>query len=86
MPFIERNEGAVAGLYRQCQYPGQEFLPDDDAEVIDYLTPKYSDLRRKSMSNGGYGTWREQLEMINEQGFGVWHSHCSSVKTNIPKT
>jgi hypothetical protein len=38
MPFIERKDGKIAGLYhnRQDGYAEEE-LPDDNAEVVAYL-------------------------------------------------
>jgi hypothetical protein len=40
MPYVERREGVVVGLYANAQ-PGyaEEFLADDDAEVIAFQTP-----------------------------------------------
>ena len=40
MPYVERNAGAVVGLYANPQ-PGyaEEFLVDDDAEVLAFRNP-----------------------------------------------
>jgi hypothetical protein len=40
MPYVERREGKIAGLYANPQ-PGyaEEFLADDHAEVVAYLNP-----------------------------------------------
>ncbi|WP_342714455.1 hypothetical protein AAFG22_14865 [Bradyrhizobium sp. B024] len=40
MPYVQRNEGAVCGVYANLQ-PGfaEEFLADDDAEVVAFLNP-----------------------------------------------
>lgn len=51
------------------------------------ITPEktWQEKRRASIAEGGYGTWQEQLEMINEQGLEAWQAHCAQVKLNIPK-
>ncbi len=40
MPYVERRAGIVVGLYENLQ-PGyaEEFLADDDAEVVAFRTP-----------------------------------------------
>lgn len=40
MPYVQRNEGVVVGLYANLQ-PGyaEEFLADDSPEVVAYLNP-----------------------------------------------
>lgn len=40
MPYVQRNAGKVCGIYANAQ-PGyaEEFLPDDSAEVLEYLNP-----------------------------------------------
>lgn len=45
----------------------------------------YADKRRQSIEKGGYGSWNEQLEMMNEQGFEAWQAHCAAVKARFPK-
>jgi len=40
MPYVERVEGPIRGLYAALQEGyAEEFLPDDDAEVIAFLVP-----------------------------------------------
>lgn len=40
MPYVERVEGTIRGLYAALQEGyAEEFLPDDDAEVVAFLTP-----------------------------------------------
>lgn len=40
MPFVQRIDGRVVGLYANPQESyAEEFLPDDNAEVIAYLNP-----------------------------------------------
>lgn len=40
MPYVKRTAGVVTGLFRRLQ-PGivEEFLPDDDAEVMAFRNP-----------------------------------------------
>jgi hypothetical protein len=51
MPYVERREGVVFGLYANAQ-PGyaEEFLADDDADVFAYLNPPvpFRDIPRPS--------------------------------------
>jgi hypothetical protein len=51
MPYVKRENGAIAGLLLNPQ-PGyaEEFLADDDAEVVAYLTPPapFRDIPRPS--------------------------------------
>jgi hypothetical protein len=51
MPYIERREGVIFGVYANLQ-PGyaEEFLADDDAEVVAYLNPPppFRDIPRPS--------------------------------------
>jgi len=55
MPYIQREEGRIVGLFNLAQ-PGiaEEFLADDDAEVVAYRTPAPSPL--------------DQLEALITQG------------------
>ena len=57
-------------------------------ETIDDYIPleeSYIDKRVKSLSDGGYGTIKEQLEMIGELGMTDFKNHIKSVKTRHPK-
>ena len=45
----------------------------------------YKQKRQQPLSENGYGTPTEQLEMMNEQGFTAWQAHCAEVKTRFPK-
>lgn len=35
--FVERDNGNIVGLYRRPQYEGQEFLSENDQEIIDHF-------------------------------------------------
>ena len=45
----------------------------------------WQELRQASIADGGYGTIPEQMEMIGEQGIGVFQAHIASVKLTIHK-
>lgn len=45
----------------------------------------YAEKRKQPISEGGYGTWQKQLEIMNEQGFEAWQAHCAEVKARFPK-
>jgi hypothetical protein len=45
----------------------------------------YAQKRMQSIAQGGYGSWNEQMEMMNEQGFEAWQAHCAAVKARFPK-
>ena len=45
----------------------------------------WQELRQASIADGGYGTIPEQMEMIGEQGIGVFQAHIASVKGAIRK-
>ena len=90
MAWIKLQEDGVT--YQYCKWEpndstGWEKVSDDDARIVGMLTPteSYADKRKKSMADGGYGTFEEQLEMINEEGLDAWRAHCQSVKDNNPK-
>jgi hypothetical protein len=55
MPFVQREEGHIVGLFNLVQ-PGiaEEFLPDDDTEIVAYRSPVVNPM--------------EQLEAIITQG------------------
>ena len=58
-------------------------IPDAGQQVEDYTLFKkenYAALRRLN-----YGTWREQFEILQEQGFESWKLVCESVKVKYPK-
>lgn len=41
MPYVDRNDtGKVMGLYASSQKEAQEFLPEDDPEVLAYRAAK----------------------------------------------
>ena len=41
MPYVQRDEGIIIGVYAsQQQGYAEEFLPDDDAEVVAFLNPE----------------------------------------------
>ena len=46
----------------------------------------WQELRQASIADGGYGTIPEQMEMIGEQGIGVFQAHIASVKWAIHKS
>jgi len=59
-----------------------------DAEIVDVdatVLPTFADKRQKPTSQGGYGTWQEQLEILGEQGIGTFQQHITNVKTAHPK-
>jgi hypothetical protein len=62
---------------------------DQDLWTAEYeahlLAGAYIPLRQASIADGGYGTIPEQLEMIGEQGIGVFQAHIASVKGAIRK-
>lgn len=43
------------------------------------------DKRLKNIEGGGYGTVREQLEMIAEQGVDAFQAHITAIKAKYPK-
>jgi hypothetical protein len=49
-------------------------------EVDDTPVPTWEDNRIAA-----YGSWREQMEMIGEQGLDAFQSHVQSVKATYPK-
>ena len=49
-------------------------------EVDDTPVPTWQDNRIAA-----YGSWREQMEMIGEQGLDAFQSHVQSVKATYPK-
>jgi hypothetical protein len=53
MPFVERVNGVVNGVYQNLQ-PGyaEEFLADDDAEVVAFLNPPPPPIE-PYLNNGG---------------------------------
>jgi len=40
----------------------------------------YAELRKIA-----YGSWHDQLETIQEQGFTEWQNYCNQIKTKYPK-
>tara|TARA_Y100000310_G_C20560754_1_gene752935 strand:- start:66 stop:380 length:315 start_codon:yes stop_codon:yes gene_type:complete len=54
-------------------------------EVDDTPVPTWEDNRIAKIEDGGYGTWREQMEMIGEQGIDVFQTHVQTVKATYPK-
>ena len=59
-------------------------IPDKDQQIKDYnlfKTENYAALRQLK-----YGSWQEQLEVMQEQGFKAWKAECDAIKTKLPKT
>mgnify|MGYP003147252353 CR=1 FL=1 len=86
---------------RQWKRYVQPFL-DAGGVIEKYQPPKegWKDRRMKEMASGGYGTIREQLELLYDsiegsggvtlddkilEGIGVYFNHIKQVKVNIPK-
>jgi hypothetical protein len=58
-------------------------IPDRKQQIEDYelfRKENYAALRRQR-----YGSWEEQLEMMQEKGFDTWINYCESVKVKYPK-
>lgn len=58
-------------------------IPDRGQSIYDYnefRKENYAELRKNA-----YGSWREQLEIIQEEGLDAFVAHCASVKENYPK-
>jgi len=59
-------------------------IPDKGQQIEDYDLFKkenYAALRQLK-----YGSWQEQLEVMQEQGFKAWKAECDAIKTKLPKT
>ena len=80
--------------YYQADVPDGQ--PDPSWVIAKGLTPTaivppvpyvktWQELRQASIADGGYGTIPEQMEMIGEQGIGVFQAHIASVKLTIAK-
>lgn len=52
MPYVQRKEGAITGVYAQLQ-PGYavEFLPEENQEVADYRSSFFND-RQDAVASG----------------------------------
>ncbi|HUT86404.1 MAG TPA: hypothetical protein VMW66_06190 [Elusimicrobiales bacterium] len=59
-------------------------LSDFENGTGDYA-PNYAQKRQQSIAKGGYGTWQEQMEILNEQGLEAFQTHCAAVKARFPK-
>jgi len=70
-----------AKLLQQIADGEAEFGPDDDRTP----KPTWEEKRTASIADGGYGTWREQFEMIGEGTMAVYKTHIAEVKTRHPK-
>jgi len=58
---------------------------DDLSDPSVFAKRRYADLRRLAPMPHGYGTVREQLEMLQEKGMSEWQGRCSGVKNSWPK-
>lgn len=61
-----------------------------EAEMLPFVPAElnWKDKRTANVADGGYGTVREQLEMIGEGGptaLATFQAHIAAVKANIPK-
>jgi len=59
-------------------------VPDTNQQIENYELFKkenYAELRKIA-----YGSWQEQFEIMNEQGFVGWQDKCNEVKVKYPKT
>jgi hypothetical protein len=70
-----------AGHHAVLNWIAQGNTPDP------YVAPvkTWQEKRQASIADGGYGTIPEQMEMIGEQGIGVFQAHIASVKGAIRK-
>ena len=48
--------------------------------------PQWSQDRQTDIENGGYGTVKEQLEILGEQGIGAYQQHIAAVKAANEKS
>ncbi len=62
------------------QYDGIGFIPVAEAPPVDYVTA-----RTTAPFPDGYGTWRQQLELLGEQGAAAFQAHAAAVKARFPK-
>ena len=60
---------------------GVEKLTDEEYEAR-FPKPElgYAEKRQSE-----YGSWQEQLEIINEQGMDAWKEHINNIKAKYPK-
>ena len=65
----------------------EEFQKEDEAGNLEqfynyekFKKENYVELRRYK-----YGSWEKQFEIMQEQGFGVWQTHCHQIKAKLPK-
>lgn len=63
-------------------------VADDDERLAlegadDGSTMTYIQKRERSLADGGYGTWQEQLEMM-EEDFDAWKEHRQAIKDAFP--
>lgn len=89
--YIHKEGFKIIGDY-PCPQDGitTEEMQHDDPELIALYNPPetYSQKRRKSLANGGYGTVEEQLEIIGEGGpsaLAIFQAHIAKIKANHPK-
>lgn len=75
----ENEEGQLESFYEYDLIK----IPDHGQQIEDYERFKkenYADLRKQR-----YGSWQEQFEMMQEQGFDAWVGYCKGIKDIYPK-
>jgi len=85
--FVDRNkQGNITGVYARKQKRGQKSIAADDSELLAFQNPipEYVRLRKQAISEGGYGTVDDQLEIIGEQGVAAFKTHVAAVKARFP--
>lgn len=58
-------------------------IPDKGQDISDY--DKFKEENYDELRKNAYGTWREQLEILQEQGIDAFVEHCVTVKEKYPK-
>ena len=88
---VETDEGATHHVPKTDNEALERFgikqWIDDGKSINEYVPPEKSWVSKRlaNMADGGYGSIREQLEMIVEQGMDVYQTHIAKVKSDIPK-
>lgn len=73
-------KSSLYGIYEKWKAEGNTADPADIPPE-----PTYKEKRMRSIADGGYGTIREQLEYLGEQGIGAFQSHVAKIKLDHPK-
>lgn len=88
MPYIHREDGKITAIFANQQYEGQEFLADDNEEILNFGKPDPKDLRiaelKKLLADSDYKIIRQfEQNTLTQEDFDALKALRQSYRDEI---